>query len=370
MSIPFVDLAAQYASIRTEIDAAVSAVIAENAFIGGRFVRAFEEDFAAFLGAGECVGCANGTDAIEIALETLSLPPESEIIVPANTFIATSEAVTRAGHRVVFCDCDPQSYTLSIEDAGRRITSGTQAIIPVHLYGQPCDMEAVLSLANAHGLRVIEDCAQAHGAFYKGQKVGTLGDIGTFSFYPGKNLGAYGDAGAIVTNDKDLAKRCRMVANHGRTDKYNHIFEGRNSRLDGMQAAVLSVKLRHLDQWTAARRRHAGAYRALLEEAAMVVPAELPDAEHVYHLYVIQVNDREKIRGALHAAGIGCGIHYPVPLPLLEAYRHLGMKAEDFPVAAYLKDRVLSLPMFPELTEVQIASIAGVVRETCAGAAG
>ena len=363
MPIPFVNLAAQYASIRNEIDAAVAAVIAEGAFIGGRFVRKFEEEFASFVGTPHCIGCANGTDALEIVLEALSLPAGSEVIVPANTFIATSEAVARAGHRVVFCDCDPRTYTLSVDDAARRITPNTRAILPVHLYGQACDMDGVLTLARTHGLRIIEDCAQAHGALYKGKAAGTFGDAATFSFYPGKNLGAYGDAGAILTRDDELAKQCRMIANHGRTQKYSHLFEGRNSRLDGLQAAILSAKLKHLDAWTEARRRHAATYRYKLEGMGLMLPEESPDSRHVYHLYVVQADRRDRLREALKAAGVESGIHYPVPLPFLEAYRHLGAVREDFPVASSLQNKIFSLPMFPELTEEDIDTVANVLRE-------
>ncbi len=230
--IRFLDLEKQYRSIAPAINAAVRAVIADQAFIGGKYVAAFEEEFARFVGGGICVGVGNGTDALEIAIEALSLPPQSEIIVPANSFIATSEAVTRAGHRVVFCDCDPDTYTLSVADFAEQISSETRAVIPVHLYGQPCDMTPILDLAARHRLRVIEDCAQAHGAEYRGRRVGTFGDAATFSFYPGKNLGAYGDAGAIVCREEELACQCRMIANHGRLRKYEHLFEGRNSRLE------------------------------------------------------------------------------------------------------------------------------------------
>ncbi|MGP1614215.1 MAG: DegT/DnrJ/EryC1/StrS family aminotransferase, partial [Pollutimonas bauzanensis] len=264
--IKFLDLYSQYKSIQPEIDDAIGKVIAASAYIGGEVVERFEQSFASYQQAAHCVSVGNGTDAIEIVLEAFGFLPGSEVIVPANTFIATSEAVTRSGYKVVFADVDPVTYTLDVEDARRRLTSRSAAIIAVHLYGHPCDMDALMALARESGLKVIEDCAQAHGAEYKGRRVGAIGDAGTFSFYPGKNLGAYGDGGAITSNDADLARQCRMIANHGRIDKYDHQFEGRNSRLDGLQAAILSVKLRHLDAWIDHRNRVAAAYLSELQD--------------------------------------------------------------------------------------------------------
>lgn len=248
--IKFLDLHSQYLSIKEEIDHAISNVISESAFIGGKYVSRFEEHLADYQQAKYCVGVGNGTDALEIAIESLNLPKDGEIIVPANSFISSAEAVSRLGHKIVFCDARSDDYTINIADLKKRITSNTVAIIAVHLYGHPCDMDPLLELAQEYNLKIIEDCAQAHGAEYKGQKVGAIGDLGCFSFYPGKNLGAFGDGGAIVTNSEPLAVRCRMIANHGRIAKYDHKFEGRNSRLDGLQAAILTVKLRHLDKWT------------------------------------------------------------------------------------------------------------------------
>ena len=248
--IKFLDLHAQYLSIKDDIDAAMASVISESAFIGGKYVKQFEENFSDYHQAKYCVGAGNGTDAIEIAIEALDLPKGSEIIVPANSFIASAEAVARIGHKIVFCDANSDDYTINLDDVKKRITRNTSAIMAVHLYGHPCDMDRLLEISSEHNLKIIEDCAQAHGAEYKGRRVGCIGDIGCFSFYPGKNLGAYGDGGAVVTNDEELAKQCRMIANHGRIAKYDHEFEGRNSRLDGLQAAILSVKLKHLDKWT------------------------------------------------------------------------------------------------------------------------
>ena len=269
--IKFLDLSAQYQSIKPEIDQAIQAVISESAFIGGHYVKQFEKEFSDYIDVKHCVGVGNGTDAIEIALEALNMPGGSEVIVPANSFIASSEAVTRQGHRVVFADADKDSYVLSIEDVKKRITPNTKAIMAVHLYGHPCDMDALLGLAEEHNLYIIEDCAQAHGAEYKGKKVGSIGHVATFSFYPGKNLGAYGDGGAITTNDDELAKKARMIANHGRIAKYDHDFEGRNSRLDGIQAAILSVKLKYLNAWTEQRIKIADLYMELLQDEKNII---------------------------------------------------------------------------------------------------
>jgi len=250
MKIPFLDLKLQYLSIKDEIDLAVSNVINNTAFIKGENVSNFEINFAKYQNAKYCIGVGNGTDALEIAIESLQLPKNSEIIVPANSFIASSEAVTRSGHKVIFCDCNNNNYTISIKSLKSKITDNTRAIIAVHLYGHPCDMDGIYNVIGTKNIKVIEDCAQAHGAEYKGKKIGSIGDISAFSFYPGKNLGAYGDGGAILTNNKELSQKCIMIANHGRIDKYDHQFEGRNSRLDGLQAAILNVKLKYLDIWT------------------------------------------------------------------------------------------------------------------------
>ena len=364
MNVRFLDLAAQYLSIKEEIDAAVSSVIMASAFIGGNHVAAFEEEFAVYQQALHCLGVGNGTDALEIVLEALDLPPGSEVLVPANTFIATSEAVTRSGHRVVFCDCDPRSYTIDPVDAALRITSRTRAVIAVHLYGRPCAMDELMGLALRHGLKVIEDCAQAHGAEYKGRRVGTFGEAGTFSFYPGKNLGAYGDGGAIVTNDGDLARRCRMIANHGRIGKYDHEFEGRNSRLDGLQAAILSVKLRHLEGWLERRIAVAGLYRELLSDLPGIVLPDSPgtDLRHVYHLFVVRCRERDRLQAFLKARGIESGIHYPIALPKLAAYAYLGQAGEEL-FTNRLDGELLSLPMGEHLSDSDVRRVAEAVKE-------
>ncbi len=362
MKVPFVDLKAQYATIKSEIDEAMNCVVNDCAFIKGKYVAQFEEDFAAYLGAKFCIGCGNGTDALEIALNALGVGQGDEVIVPANTFIATSEAVTANGGTPVFCDIDPQTYNLDVDLLAAKITPQTKAIIVVHLYGQPADMDPILNLAKQHNLRVIEDSAQAHGAQYGGQKIGTLGDIATFSFFPGKNLGAYGDGGAVITNNEELATRSRMIANHGRVDKYDHIFEGRNSRLDGLQAAILSVKLRHLDSWSLARREAAKQYSELLSGSTLITPYVPQWATPVFHLYVVRTENREHIREALNEKGIASGIHYPIALPFLRAYKRFGHTPDDFPVAYAQMDTILSLPLFPEITSEQIAYVVETLR--------
>lgn len=361
--IKLLDLNWQYRSIRQEIDDAIHAVIEESGFIGGKHVREFEQAFASFVGTKHCVGVANGTDALEIAIEALELPPQSEIIVPGNSFIASAEAVTRAGHRVVFCDCNETDYCLEPKDVARRITRRTKAIVAVHLYGHPADMAAIDELAHAHGLQVIEDCAQAHGAEFRGRQVGTMGRIAAFSFYPGKNLGAYGDAGAIVTNDDALALRCRMIGNHGRVAKYNHEFEGRNSRLDGIQAAILAVKLRHLKDWTSRRIEVARYYFQRLEGCSgMVLPKVRPGARHVFHLFVIRTERRDALQGYLEAEGVQTGIHYPISLPKLKAYASHGMADEAMRVNQY-DGEVLSLPMGEHLSDREVELVASVILE-------
>lgn len=360
--IKFLDLYAQYRSIKGEIDAAIGSVIRDSAFIGGRYAKQFEQDFAAFVQAEHCIGVANGTDALEIAIEALDLPKASEIIVPGNSFIASSEAVTRSGHHVVFADVDPDCYTLTAQTVEARLTSHTSAVMPVHLYGHPCDMEPLRELARSHRLRIIEDCAQAHGAQYHGRPVGTLGDIATFSFYPGKNLGAYGDAGAIVTNDPQLAKRARMIANHGRIAKYDHEFEGRNSRLDGLQGAILSAKLRHLEAWNEARISVAARYLAGLSGVKQVVlPVCKPWARQVYHLFVVRAQRRDALQSHLAAHEIETGIHYPIALPKLAAYAGRGEGTRDMFVN-HADGMLLSLPIGEHMRESDVDRVVAAVR--------
>jgi dTDP-4-amino-4,6-dideoxygalactose transaminase len=355
--IKFLDLKKQYNDIKEEIDEAIKNVINETAFIGGKYVSKFEEEFAQYQDAKYCIGVGNGTDALEISIEALNLESESEIIVPANSFIASSEAVTKTGHKVVFCDCDEKNYTISIASIKEKITKKTKAIIAVHLYGHPCDMDAILHVAREYNLKVIEDCAQAHGAEYKDKKVGAMGDIGTFSFYPGKNLGAYGDGGAIVTNNEKLAKKCRMIANHGRIEKYNHEFEGRNSRLDGLQAAILSVKLKYLDAWTDARIRVADYYLNNLKNIkSLVLPKREEWAKQVYHLFVIRTNKRDELQIFLKENGISSGIHYPISLPRLKAYKYTHQAKDNF-FANSSDVELLSLPMGEHLSVEDLEKI-------------
>lgn len=364
-AVPFVDLRAQYESIKPEIDAAIADVLNKTAFVGGPFVKQFEEAFARYCGVTQCVGVANGTDALFIALRALGIGPGDEVITVANSFVATSEAIKMAGAQVVFVDCNPKTYNIDVTQIEAKVTARTKAIIPVHLYGQPADMDAILAIAKKHGLRVIGDAAQAHGAVYRGDPIATLADITCYSFYPGKNLGAYGDAGAIVTNNEAWAASARMIANHGRTKKYDHDLEGVNSRLDGIQAAILSVKLRYIERWTESRRANAYRYNAALKGTGVGTPEELDGVRAVYHLYIVRVPAarREAFQQALKEAGIDTGIHYPIALPFLNAYRHLGHTETDFPVALKASREIVSLPMFPELSAEQTEYIVGKIRE-------
>jgi len=354
MQIPFVDLVKQYRSLKREIDRAIQDVICDAAFIGGKYVEQFEDSFARYCCAQYCVGVGNGTDAIYIALRALGIGPGDEVITVANSFIATSEAITMTGAKVVFVDCDEHTYNIDVTKITDAITSRTRAIVPVHLFGQPAAMWEIKKVAAEYGLFIVEDAAQAHGAEIDGQRVGTFGDAACFSFFPGKNLGAYGDAGAIVTNNESLAVKCRMIANHGRIKKYDHEFEGINSRLDGLQASILHVKLAYLDSWIESRRRHAKLYRELLANADLVVPEESLSVKHVYHLFVIRVQNREAVQRLLKDNGISTGVHYPIPLPRLQAYRHLCYDPGAFPLATKYSEEILSLPIYPELRNEEI----------------
>lgn len=356
VNIPFVDLKAQYLSIKSEIDNAIHSVIQDSAFIGGEYLKAFEQNFADYIGTKYCVGVGNGTDALFIALKSLGIKEGDEVITVANSFIATSEAITMTGAKVVFVDCDLNSYNIDVNKIESSITQKTKAIVPVHLYGQPAEMDKIQEIARNHKLYLIEDAAQAHGAEYRGSNIGTIGNCACFSFFPGKNLGAYGDAGAIVTNNDDMAFRARMFANHGRVEKYNHLFEGVNSRLDGLQAAILCVKLKYLEKWTERRRTIAKIYDKGLKDI-VIVPTVLPDVRHVYHLYVIRTKNRDRIRELLKEKGVSTGIHYPIPLPFLEAYKYLGHKPKEFHVAYSFKDEILSLPIHGDMTDEEVEYI-------------
>jgi dTDP-4-amino-4,6-dideoxygalactose transaminase len=365
MNVPFVDLKAQYESIKPEIDAAIFNVVSKTAFVGGTFLQSFEESFARFCNVRYCIGVGNGTDALYLALRALEIGPGDEVITVANSFIATSEAITMAGAKVVFVDINPSTYNIDVAKIEEKIGPKTKAIIPVHLYGQPADMDPILGLAKKYGLKVVEDAAQGHGAEYKGKRIGSIGDAACFSFYPGKNLGAYGDGGAIVTNDEAVAEKARMIANHGRLDKYDHKLEGVNSRLDGLQAAILDVKLKHLSSWTDGRRRNAYLYNDYLKDSGVITPVEMSDVKAVYHLYVVKVKDgaRQKLQDYLASNGISTGIHYPIALPNLQAYSYLGHTEADFPQATKTSREIVSLPMFSELQESQIEYIASKIKQ-------
>ena len=360
--IPFVDLKAQYYSLKPEMDVAIQSVLDRTAFIMGPEVKTFEQAFAEYVGVKHAVGVGSGTDALRLALEALGIGPGDEVITAANTYIATCEAISHTGATVRLVDADPRTYNM--EDGGGR--GRLRAIMPVHLYGQPADMGAIMEIAHEYGLKVIEDCAQAHGATYKGRKVGTFGDVACFSFYPGKNLGAYGDGGAVLTDDDEVAERVRLLRNHGQKIKYEHRVVGYCHRLDNLQAAVLNVKLPHLEGWNQARRGRAALYDQLLQDVpGTVTPFVSPDVQHVYHLYVIRVTDgrREALQDYLGTAGITTGLHYPIPVHLQQAYRAMGHKQGDFPVSEQLARQGLSLPMYPELTDEQVQYVAGKIKE-------
>ncbi len=364
--VPFADLGVQYESIKEEIDSAIASVIAETAFVRGRFVSEFEQAFAMAQGVPHFVGTANGTDALFIALKMLGVGPGDEVITAANSWIASSECITLCGASPVFADVDPETYTIDPEDVAARVTSRTRAIIPVHLYGQAADMDALLTIAAKHDLRVVEDCAQAHLATSGGRSVGTFGDVGTFSFYPGKNLGAYGDAGGVATSDEDLALRMRIFANHGAhpTVKHDHRIEGVNSRLDGIQAAILSAKLPHLENWTESRRSRAALYDNLLHGVGDVVtPVVRRGNDHVYHLYCVRTESRDELREHLGAHGVQTGIHYPRALPFVSAYERFDARPEDYPIAHSYQSQLLSLPMYAEMTDDAVHRVAEVMSE-------
>jgi dTDP-4-amino-4,6-dideoxygalactose transaminase len=367
VNIPFVDLHAQYLSIRDEIDKAIGEVIAASAFIRGPQVEAFEEAWAGAVGVKHCVSCANGTDALLIAMRGLGIKPGDEVITAANTWISTSAMITQAGGRVVFCDVDPVTFTIDPAELATKITPRTVGIVPVHLYGQAADMDAVMEIARRHRLWVVEDCAQAHLARYKGRLVGTFGNAATFSFYPSKNLGAYGDAGCVVTNDDRLADWMATFARHG--GKNEHVMEAINSRMDGLQAAILRAKLPHLARWTKARRRIATEYDGLLKGVGDV---ETPQVgawrDHVYHLYVIRTERRDALKNYLGKAGVTTVLNYPKALPFYPAYGYLGHTPEDFPVAYANQSRILSLPIYPELPAAMQEHVADTIRRFFAAA--
>jgi dTDP-4-amino-4,6-dideoxygalactose transaminase len=357
--IPFLDLKAHHDPIRQEIMAAMNEVIDQNAFAGGPFVAKFEEDYARFCETKYCVGVANGTDSLWFALLAHGVGPGDEVIAPPMTFMATAEAITYAGAKPVFVDIDPVTYTLDATKIEAAITPRTKAIMPVHLFGQCADLDPILAIAKKHNLMVLEDAAQAQGALYKGRKAGSIGHAGSFSFYPGKNLGAWGEAGAVTTSDTTLRDRMQMFREHGQQKKYYHDVVGWNGRMDGLQGAVLRVKLKYLDKANDGRRRVAARYNELLAGLPDVtLPKEASYARHIYHVYAVRVNNRDEILKRLGERGIGAGIHYPVPVHLQKAYAGLGYKRGAFPVSESCGDTFLSLPMYPELNDDQINRVA------------
>lgn len=361
-TIPFVDLAAQYRSIQSDVDAAMAGVLSRGDFILGQDVRLFEQEFAAYCGVTHCLGVASGTDALRLALQACGIGRGDEVITTAHTFIATVLAIAETGATPVLVDCDPVYGLIDVSQIEGAITPRTRAILPVHLYGQAADMDPILDIARRHGLAVVEDACQAHGAFYKGRRCGAIGDIGTFSFYPGKNLGAYGDGGAVTTNRADLADRVTLLRNYGQRVKYEHLEKGGNSRLDTLQAAVLRVKLRHLDDWNASRQRAAASYGRALADSGLGLPQVVPYGTHIFHLYVVRTPDRAGLQRRLDTAKVSHGIHYPIPVHRQQAMADLGYGEGRFPVAEALAPEILSLPMFPELTDAQIDRIAGAIR--------
>ena len=362
-SVPFNDLHAHYLSIKDEIDEAIAGVIAKSAFVRGPYVERFEQEYADAVRAAHCVSCSDGTAALYVAMHALGVKPGDEVITTAHSWISTSETIGQHGAVPVFVDIDPATYTIDPARIAEKITPRTVGIIPVHLYGQPADMDPIMQLAGQHGLWVVEDCAQAHLATYRGRMVGTFGNAATWSFYPGKNLGAMGDAGAMTTNDADLARRMARFARHGGIKKHEHEIEGINSRLDGIQAAILLAKLPHLRKWTAARQRLAARYTEKLNGSGVRTPVGAEGREHVYHLYVIEHEDRDGLAAHLAARDIQTVINYPRALPFLQAYAHLKATPEDFPAAHAMQSRILSLPIFPEMTDEQLDAVVQSVNE-------
>ena len=358
MKIPFVDLKCQYNTIKKDIDSAIENVINETAFIGGKYVEKFENDFANLYGVKYCISVANGTDSLYIIMKMLGIGLGDEVITVANSWISSSETITQTGAKPIFVDIDENYSTIDESKIEHYINSNTKAIIPVHLQGQACEMNKIMNIANKYNIPVIEDCAQSHFTEYKGVRVGLFGLASSFSFYPGKNLGAYGDAGCILTNDSNFAELCKMYARHGALKKHQHKIEGINSRLDGLQAAILSAKLPYILQWTQKRIEVAEAYNRLLaDNENLITPTVRPDSKHSFHLYVIRHNKRDELMEYLKSNGVETAIHYPNILPNLEPYKAMGYRGEDFPVANLFQNKILSLPIFPEMILEQITYV-------------
>ena len=357
IQVPYLDLKAQYQSIKPEIDAAIARVLDSCQFVLGSEVAGFEQEFATYCGAAECIALNSGTSALHLALLAAGVGPGDEVITVPFTFVASVAAVTYTGARPVLVDIDPGSFTMDPSAIEAAITTNTKAILPVHLYGQPADMDPIMEVARRHGLVVIEDAAQAHGAKYKGRPVGSIGDMACFSFYPGKNLGAYGEGGAVTTSNAGYARTIRMLRDWGQDRKYHHVLRGFNYRMEGFQGAILLVKLRHLGKWTEARRAVVSQYNKLLADSGVERPQEMPWARHVYHVYTLRTHDRDGLQAALQAEGIQTGIHYPVPAHLQPAYADLGYGRGAFPQSEKAAAEVLSLPLYPEMTDVQIQRV-------------
>jgi len=362
--VPLIDLKIQHRSIAAEIEAAIANVCENTAFILSDEMKAFETEFAAYCGAKHGVGVANGTEALFLALLALGIGRGDEVIVPANTFVATAAAVAHANATPVFVDIDPETYCIDPARVSAAITSKTKAIMPVHLYGHAADMDPIMAIARSNGLKVVEDCAQAHGTCYKGKQVGSIGDAAGFSFYPSKTLGAYGDAGIVLTNSDETADKLKLLRDNGRTTWYEHAIIGYNSRLDGIQAAVLRVKMKYLDKWVEARRAHARQYGEMLGDVkGLSLPVEKSYTGHAYYVYVVRANNRDDVMARLKEKGCGCGIHYPVPLHLQPAFAYLDGKPGDHPISERYASQIMSIPMFPELTPEQVSEAAGIIRE-------
>ena len=353
MKVPLFNLHRQYQLLKEEIEAAIGIVFQKAQFIGGEEVEKFEKAFAAYIGTDYCISCGNGTDSIEILLQASGIGPGDEVIVPAHSWISTASAVTAVGAVPVFADTLPFRYTINPSGIEEVVSAKTKAIIPVHLYGQPAEMDEIMAIAQKHNLVVVEDCAQAHGALYKGRKAGSIGHASSFSFYPTKNLGAYGDGGAMLTSDATLAKKLRLMTNYGQKEKNQHLISGRNSRLDSLHAAILVTKLPYLDKWNELRRKHAALYRNLLKSLPICLPEQFVYSESVYHLFVIQTEEREALAQHLKAAGISTAIHYPKILPFLPLYRK-GIQPDLYPISHGYQDKILSLPIYPELQEEEV----------------
>jgi dTDP-4-amino-4,6-dideoxygalactose transaminase len=360
-TVPYLDLRAQYSSLRSEILSALEEICESTSFAQGRATSEFEEKFAAYCGVDHCVSLNSGTSALHLALRCLDVGPGDEVVTVSMTFIATAWAITYAGATPVFVDIDPVRRTLNPDHLEAAITSRTKAIIPVHLYGMPAEMDRIMAIADRHGIPVVEDAAQAHGAKYKKKRVGQFGQIACFSFYPSKNLGAYGEGGAVITNDASIARRARSLRDHAQTEKYLHDEVGYNYRMDSFQGAVLAIKLKHLDEWNRARMDCARLYTELLKDSSYKLPADFSDSECVWHCYVIETPERDRVRSTLQGVGIQSAVHYPVPIHLQKAYTHLDYRTGDLPVTEALCERCLSLPIYPELSKEKISRVASVL---------